>query len=154
MCEIALVVHGTNNSDNFDKDCMCYKAGDIIEVMPDGWNWGTQELLNPNWRIIKFPGVDRSQMIQFTSQQLPVDPLNPSPTLLRRALRFAWQNLPNTTWAANHPAQVTALQNYIADDTRAKATLTVPANTVVTFMAELNKLTVVKDTVTEPTVIG
>lgn len=154
MCEIALVVVDKTNTDSIYLDCKCYKSGDIIEVMADGWPWGNVDLTNPNWRIIKFPGVDVSQMSQFLSWQLPADPLNPSKTLLRRALRFAWSQIDSTNWATNHPAQVTALKNYIADATRAQATLTVPANTVAAFMTELNKLTVTKPAVQDPAVVG
>lgn len=36
------------------------KAGDIVHVAPDGWPWGSMELINPEWRIVKFPGVDHT----------------------------------------------------------------------------------------------
>jgi hypothetical protein len=153
MCEVALVVVDKTN-DDFYKNCMCYKSGDIIEVVADGWPWGTQDLANPNWRIIKFPGVDPIAFKPFLSPQAPADPQNPSKTLLRRGLRFAWSQISNTTWAANHPGQMTALQNYIQDATRASPTLTVPANTVTALMSELSKFTVTKAVVADPAIVG
>jgi hypothetical protein len=30
-------------------------AGDVITIMPDGFNWGSAELTNPQWRIIRVP---------------------------------------------------------------------------------------------------
>lgn len=50
MCEIVILVEPHENP--------MYEVGDILAVQPDGWNWGKLELSNPNWRIIKFPGVD------------------------------------------------------------------------------------------------
>jgi recombinational DNA repair protein (RecF pathway) len=40
------------------KDQLCFKAGDVIHVAADGWPWGSEELTNPEWRILKLPGVD------------------------------------------------------------------------------------------------
>lgn len=31
------------------------KAGDVISVCPDGWQWSPAELTNPDWRIIRVP---------------------------------------------------------------------------------------------------
>lgn len=31
------------------------KAGDVISVCPDGWQWSSAELTNPDWRIIRVP---------------------------------------------------------------------------------------------------
>jgi hypothetical protein len=58
MCELLVVVVVDQVGDDFYKDCMRYKAGDVICCQPDGWLWGKLEIANPNWRIIKFPGVD------------------------------------------------------------------------------------------------
>jgi hypothetical protein len=154
MCEIALVVVGQTNPDDIYQDCKRYKAGDVIEVVADGWPWGAVDLTNPNWRIIKFPGIDVSQFTQFLSSQIPTDPNNPSKTLLRRALRFAWSQIANTNWAANHPGQMTALQNYIQDATRTNPTLTVPANTVAALVSEMSKYTVTKALVQDPAIVG
>lgn len=40
-----------------DKDKRgCYKKGDIVVVMPDGHNWGTEEL-SEKFFILKIPGI-------------------------------------------------------------------------------------------------
>lgn len=31
------------------------RAGDVIAIMPDGHKWGSAELENPEWRIIRVP---------------------------------------------------------------------------------------------------
>jgi hypothetical protein len=140
MCEIALVVVDTVNED-FYRDCMCYKAGDVIEVLPDGWKWGTLDMKNPNWRILKFPGIDVSQFTQFTSPQLPVDINNPSRTLLRRALQFD-----HKMFAKNRDR----FAKHLADDKRVD-----PFFTVTNFsVKDLAKFTMVKKTVADPNPIG
>lgn len=34
------------------------KRGDVIAVKPDGSDWGTEELANPNWQIFRIPMTD------------------------------------------------------------------------------------------------
>lgn len=43
------------------------KAGDVIAICPDGWAWGTQELVNPDWRIIRVP-ILKAQADAFLSR--------------------------------------------------------------------------------------
>ena len=31
----------------------CSKAGDVISICPDGWQWSPAELSNPDWRIVR-----------------------------------------------------------------------------------------------------
>lgn len=31
------------------------KAGDVIAICPDGWQWSKREQENPDWRIVKSP---------------------------------------------------------------------------------------------------
>ena len=45
----------------------CSKAGDVIAICPDGWAWGTQELVNPDWRIIRVP-ILKAQADAFLSR--------------------------------------------------------------------------------------
>lgn len=40
------------------KDILSSKAGDVVVVCPDGWEWSQMELSSPAWKIIKMPGVD------------------------------------------------------------------------------------------------
>lgn len=50
MCEIVVVAVGDASRER-------YQEGDVIECLPDGSNWGKLVVSNPNWKIIKFPGV-------------------------------------------------------------------------------------------------
>lgn len=36
-------------------DLYNYKAGDVITVQPDGWQWGSGEVNHPDWAIVCAP---------------------------------------------------------------------------------------------------
>jgi len=60
MCEILLRVVDKVNLEDAVRNRQASKAGDVIAVQLDGWNWGTDELANPEWRIVKLPGLAES----------------------------------------------------------------------------------------------
>lgn len=76
-------------------DAQCTKRGDVIVVMPDGHGWGRMELNNPDWRIVKIPGVKVSEALHFTEPEQPADPMNPEPGLRIRAARLNIDALPD-----------------------------------------------------------
>lgn len=47
-------------------------AGDVIAVCPDGHRWSTAEQTNPDWRIVKFPGVDAALMSDYVEAQMDI----------------------------------------------------------------------------------
>lgn len=57
MAELLIRIVDKVNPDNAAQNQLCFKAGDILHVAPDGWTWGTEELSNPEWRILKLPGM-------------------------------------------------------------------------------------------------
>ncbi len=64
------------------------KRGDVITVQADGWPWGTKEVNNPAWIIIKVPGVDPSDLLGLLAAEPETDPRQPSKTLQPRAFRL------------------------------------------------------------------
>ena len=46
-------------------DTSNYKAGDVIDILPDGWAFSQAEMNNPSWRIIGSPilGVHREALL-------------------------------------------------------------------------------------------
>jgi hypothetical protein len=46
-----LLVAGLDRSERIDD----IKAGQVIDVHPDGWGWSEAELSNPNWHVISAP---------------------------------------------------------------------------------------------------
>lgn len=45
------------NGDDPAKDARCLKRGDVVVVCRDGHPWSQLELDNPEWRIVKVPGM-------------------------------------------------------------------------------------------------
>jgi hypothetical protein len=46
-------------------------AGDVIAFAPDGHIWGTEEVRNPDWRIIRVPGMSLTEAKAMTGAELP-----------------------------------------------------------------------------------
>ena len=47
-------------------------AGDVVAVCPDGWGWTTAETTNPEWRVIKLPGIDPASLADYQAAQFDV----------------------------------------------------------------------------------
>lgn len=60
MAELLLRVVDKFNPHCAIKNRKLTKRGDVIHVAPDGWGWGKEEIANPEWRIVKLPGIDPS----------------------------------------------------------------------------------------------
>lgn len=112
MAELLVRVRDKTSPDIY-KDVRLTKRGDVIVVMPDGWTWGSGELTNPDWRILKLPNVSVEEASAMLGGELPIDPQAPSRTLQRRAFSFDLDNLPQS------------VAGFIADDTRKTPALTV-----------------------------
>lgn len=84
-------------------DVKCLKRGDVIAVVADGWNWQRQELINPDWRIIKAPLLTEDDTLDFTDQEAGDDPM-----CQRRQYMIDF----------SHPAITQSFLDYLADDTR------------------------------------
>lgn len=141
MAEFLIRVKDKINPD-FYMDCGCTKRGDVIVVQPDGWNWGKEEKSLPFYRIIRHSGVSVSEASQFLAAELPIDPLNPSRTLKRRAFKMDID-------FASLPA---GLKNFLKDDTRATPILDITGAGVA--KAALLALKVDKGLTPDPAVIG
>lgn len=87
MCVIVFFVKDRTNPNPFI-DAKCYKRGDVIEVLPDGWQFSPAELSNPEWRILSLPNVTVAQASHLMSGEVDADPLKPSRMLQRRGVKF------------------------------------------------------------------
>lgn len=56
-------------SGNAEIDAQRTRAGDVIVVMPDGHIWGTEEILNPDWRIVRVPGLSQAEALSLVSPE-------------------------------------------------------------------------------------
>lgn len=84
MCELLVRVVDKVSNDPY-LDAKLTKRGDVVCVQPDGWVWGKEEQLNPDWRIFRVPGVKRIDALGFEAPELDTDPAQPSRTLQKRA---------------------------------------------------------------------
>lgn len=137
MCEILLKATNATSPDPY-KDVKCYKAGDVVVVMPDGWGWGSKELTDPMFRIVKLPNVTVEQAVGILcAWEIDVNPAQPSRMLQRRGYRVWYEQLSGQPRA------------YWLDATRASPSFTWN----VTF-AQLQNFRLQKAPVPDPNVIG
>lgn len=61
MCELLVRVVDKVPGDDF-RSALFTKAGDVIYVAEDQHVWGTEEIKNPEWRIVRMPGVSAASM--------------------------------------------------------------------------------------------
>lgn len=69
-------------------DAKLTKRGDVIVVCMDGWAWGTEELGNPAFRILRIPGVEPDALSWLLVGEPESNPQQPSKTLQRRAFKL------------------------------------------------------------------
>lgn len=55
--QVLLRVTDKINTNDPKLDAKCLKRGDVVVIVDDDHNWGTQDLTNPDWRIIKAPNM-------------------------------------------------------------------------------------------------
>ena len=69
MCEL-LIRNVDNVNPDPDKDLSgSYKKGDVVEVRPDGCEYGKNEL-SDRFRIVKYPGVPVEDMQHLTQMEM------------------------------------------------------------------------------------
>lgn len=115
-------------------DTKLLQRGDVVVVVRDGWAWSDIELSNPDWRIVKSPGMSLAEAQTYL---VPEPGLPASRMLQRRAFKFDIN-------AVTMPA---SFSQWLADDSRLQPILTVSA-------AVLRALRAVKAPIPDPTVIS
>lgn len=86
MAELLIRVVDKSNDDPY-LDVQCLKRGDVVVICEDGHEWSQAELTNPEWRILKVPGVTLVQAEAFLGPEVDEDPTQPSRVLQRRAFK-------------------------------------------------------------------
>lgn len=64
------------------------KAGDVIHYWPDGHDWGHEELTNPDWRVVRVPGLTEAEAEALVAAELPVVRGGVGQVLRKRGLRL------------------------------------------------------------------
>lgn len=69
--ELLVRVVSKPKSGNTTLDAGRTEAGDVIVFAPDGHIWGRKEVSNPEWRIVRVPGLDRVRAEALTASEVP-----------------------------------------------------------------------------------
>jgi hypothetical protein len=93
MSELLVRIVDKINPD-FYLNTKCTKRGDVIVVRPDGWAWGSEELTNPQWTILRLPNVPLTEAEALLGPEKNADPSHPSHTLQRRTSHLDLDHLP------------------------------------------------------------
>lgn len=88
MAELVVMVVDRLHPHDVYLNAAAYKRGDVIEVRPDGWPWGTEELAHPDWRILRIPDLTVSEASALLAEERNTDPAHQSRTLQRRAFKL------------------------------------------------------------------
>lgn len=90
--ELVLFIVDQPVSRDAAQDAKRYKAGDVIEARPDGFQWGREDCRNPNWRIIRVPGMQPAEAETLLARELPTA-FAPNRMLQRRRLKLDIEQL-------------------------------------------------------------
>lgn len=69
MAELLIKAIDATHSDPVKDKAGCYKRGDIVDVRPDGFEWGREEGL-PTFVKVKIPGLAVSTIKQFMESEM------------------------------------------------------------------------------------
>lgn len=96
MCELLVRIKDKVDTDIY-VDVGLPKRGDVITIQEDGWGWSAAELKNPEWQIIKYPGVSVESLMDFITPEVDRNPdvSKRSKMLQRRTVKIDLDNLPS-----------------------------------------------------------
>lgn len=83
--EICIWITDQETNGNPDHDACRHVAGDVIEVLPDGSNWGSDVYKRADWRILRVPGLPMNIADSLRQSQKP-HAGNPSGLLAKRGV--------------------------------------------------------------------
>lgn len=117
--------------------------GDVIVVVPDGWNWSFIERTSYGWLIVKVPSMTVLQAEALRSPQ--IGDANLHPYLRIRAFGINVDD--PSVQSLNIPSDATARANYAAKVVR-------PVESVTVNVSAVNVLKFVRNVIPDPAVIG
>ena len=71
------------------QNASAYKRGDVIDIVDDGWQFGSAEIGNPRMMFVAMPGIPKDSLSGFLAADQP-NPLTPNSAtpLNRRSFSF------------------------------------------------------------------
>ncbi len=112
MAELLLFVADRSDPDP-KVDCRIFKRGHVVDVRPDGWKWGRDELALDIFRIVRVPALLASKALALLAQQVG-DP-SKDPLLKHRAVRLRLDDLPIASRSRLTGARIDAIIDMTAD---------------------------------------
>lgn len=101
MAELLVRVIDKVNKESVYLDCGCTKRGDVIAACPDGWAWGSAEVSDPQYQIVKVPDLSLEEAAALTAQDVGFGKIQASRTLLKRTFHLDLEGLPEKVTAAD-----------------------------------------------------
>lgn len=134
MAELLIRVKSKTSNDPY-KDVKLTKRGDVIVVKPNDSFWSHEELINPDWRILRVVGLSINEAEALLAEEPGDSKINRM--LQRRAfdLHIDKSDIPNN------------IKNWILDDTR-----TIPIREVT--LSQVRGLKRTKQPVQDSAIIG
>jgi len=136
MAELLVRVVGDTSANPF-VNANAFKRGDVAVAFADGHAWGCEELTDPRWRILRFPGatLDDASVL-----------LSPEKAATRQSDRAPDPMLQIRGFALKLDTGDAALDAFLADASRRQAVFVMPV--------PLASLVVRKPPLKNPNVIG
>ena len=102
MCELLVRVKDKSADPDPARDAMMSKRGHVIACQPDGWPWSQAERTNPDWIIVKMPGVDPNDYAAMTRPvtKVAVLPSDGAAVVARRAFSLDMAKVPQLAIAS------------------------------------------------------
>jgi len=133
-------------STDASKNIQLTKRGDVIAVKPDGADWGLEELINPEWRIIHVPDMNDIEA-QNLLQPEPKDNLAPNKPTQKRLIKIDLDALIVKGYIVDKPRP-------IATKAAAEANIATKTLTADSVIPKADIPQVVKPVSKDPNVIG
>ncbi len=113
MAELLVRVKDKVNPDSPQLDAKCLKAGDVVVACPDGWEWSELEKSNPDWLIVKVPGMSMEEAKTFTAPEVGDRLVNPM--LRQRAFKIDLEQVQNKVLTAKEILGLKVLKEPLDD---------------------------------------
>lgn len=93
MCELLVRVKDKASDPDPGKDALISKRGHVVALCDDGWQWSKAERDNPEWVIVRIPGVSPDQYSMMVAAVIDGSAIEKK-LLARRAVTLDLTKLP------------------------------------------------------------
>ena len=122
MAELLVRYNDKTNASSEELDAMCSKKFDVVVIVPNGWVWSSEELSNPDWRILALPKISEEFLAPLVDSG---DEAAGSGFLSKRrkqavpqVVRDWWNDTSRTVPIYTINATFETIQNYVEEKSR------------------------------------